>query len=76
MRLLESFEHTKIITSHDLDMVFELCKRAIVIKDGTVAADGPTQEILADAELMDRCGLEVPLAMQNCPACGCKKTSL
>ena len=70
MKLLDGFEHTKIITSHDLDMVYELCTRAIVIKNGEVAADGPTSEILVNAELMDACGLEMPLALQNCPVCG------
>lgn len=70
MKLLNSFEHTKIITSHDLDMVYELCTRTIVIKNGEVAADGATSEILVNAELLDACGLEMPLALQNCPVCG------
>jgi cobalt/nickel transport system ATP-binding protein len=74
MGLLKSFQHTKIITSHDLDMVFELCERTIVIKEGEIAAHGRTAEILANAELMDSCGLEVPLSLQNCPVCGTKKT--
>lgn len=73
MHLLESFEHTKIITSHDLDMVLETCKRVIVIKDGEVAADGKTLEILTNAELLDQCGLELPLSLQNCPVCGFQK---
>jgi cobalt/nickel transport system ATP-binding protein len=68
--LLKSFEHTKIITSHDLDMVFETCKRIIVIKEGEVAADGTTVEILTNVELLDDCGLEIPLSLQNCPRCG------
>jgi len=71
--LLKSFEHTKIITSHDLDMVFETCKRIIVIKDGEIAADGMTEEILTNEELLDSCGLEVPLSLQNCPICGSSK---
>jgi len=71
--LLKSFEHTKIITSHDLDMVFETCKRIIVIKDGKIAADGTTEEILCNAELLDSCGLELPLSLQNCPLCGTSK---
>jgi cobalt/nickel transport system ATP-binding protein len=74
MGLLKSFEHTKIITSHDLDMVFETCERTIVIKDGEIAADRLTSEILVDAELIDSCGLEVPLALQNCPVCGGTRT--
>lgn len=74
MGLLKSFQHTKIITSHDLDMVFELCERTIVIKEGEIAAQGRTAEILMNAELMDSCGLEIPLSLQNCPVCGTKKT--
>ncbi|NPV89783.1 MAG: ABC transporter ATP-binding protein [Firmicutes bacterium] len=70
MRQLKGFEHTKIITSHDLDMVYELCERIILIKDGAVVSDGPAAEILVNAELMDSCGLEVPLSVQGCPVCG------
>ncbi len=74
MELLKSFEHTKIITSHDLDMVFETCQRVIIIKDGLVAADGYVNEILGDQQLLDGCGLEMPLSLQNCPNCGaCKR---
>lgn len=73
MGLFKSFTHTRIITSHDLDMVFGLCERTIVMKEGEIAAQGPTAEILANAELMDACGLEAPLSLQNCPVCGTKK---
>lgn len=73
MELLVSFKHTKIVTSHDLDMIYEMCARTIVIKNGEIAADGQTSEILVNAELMEACGLEIPLALQNCPACGSKK---
>ncbi|MCR4440776.1 MAG: ABC transporter ATP-binding protein [Peptococcaceae bacterium] len=76
IKLLKSFTHTKIITSHDLDMVFELCERTIVIKDGKIAADGHTSEILTNAELLDECGLELPLALQNCPVCGEKNIGI
>ena len=73
INLLKSFSHTKIITSHDLDMVMELCKRTIIIKDGSVISDGPTLDIITNKKLMDSCGLEIPLSMQNCPNCGYKK---
>ena len=71
--LLKSFDHTKIITSHDLDMVLDTCERVIVIKNGEIAADAPTHEILTNEKLLDRCGLEVPLSLQNCPVCGTDK---
>lgn len=73
MNLLNSFSQTKIITSHDLDMVLDTCERVMVIKDGEVAADGKAAEILTDAVLLDRCGLEIPLSLQNCPLCGTAK---
>ncbi len=65
INILKSFSHTKIITSHDLDMVMETCDRIIVIKEGEVAANGTTLEILTNAALLDECGLEVPLSIQG-----------
>lgn len=71
--LLKSFEHTKIITSHDLDMVLETCSRVIVIKQGEIVADDTADKILTNAELLDSCGLEIPLSLQNCPICNATK---
>jgi len=70
MALLKDFHHTKIFTSHDLDMVQELCERTIVLHDGEVRADGPTMEIFRDDDLLAQCRLERPLSMQGCPVCG------
>jgi cobalt/nickel transport system ATP-binding protein len=67
--LLRDFRHTRIFTSHDLDMVLELCERTIVLKDGQVRADGPTLEIFQDEALLAECRLEKPLSMQGCPVC-------
>jgi len=70
INLLATFAHTKVIASHDLDMVLDLCSRTIVLSGGRVMADGPTLEIFRDEALMERCGLEKPLRMQCCPVCG------
>ena len=70
IELLADFRHTKIFTSHDLDMVLELCERTIVLHDGEVRADGPTREIFRDDGLLAACRLEKPLSMQGCTACG------
>ena len=70
MGILKGFTHTKIITSHDLDMIMEMCTRTIVLKKGTIVADSDTMEILSNKILMEDCGLEMPLALQNCPVCG------
>jgi cobalt/nickel transport system ATP-binding protein len=69
MNLLKGFEHTKIITSHDLDMVLELCQRTIIIKDGRIISDGPTKDIITNKILMEEAGLEMSLSLQNCPVC-------
>ncbi|MBI4725842.1 ABC transporter ATP-binding protein [candidate division TA06 bacterium] len=72
INILNGFEHTKIIASHDLDMVLELCQRTIIIKDGRIISDGPTGKILTDKKLMEAAGLEMPPSLQNCPVCGGK----
>jgi len=70
MALLGEFSHTKIFTSHDLDMVLDLCQRTIVLHEGKVRADGPTRELFLDRELLASCRLEQPFSMQGCPICG------
>jgi cobalt/nickel transport system ATP-binding protein len=67
--LLREFHHTKIFTSHDLDMVLELCERVIILKDGMVRAEGPACELLLDDVLLAECHLERPLSVQGCPIC-------
>lgn len=63
IHLLDSFDHTKIIASHDLEMVLATCRRVILMEDGEIAASGPTAVLLRDKELLERCGLEVPLSL-------------
>lgn len=62
--LLKSFEHTKIIATHDLDMVMDLCGRTIVMHQGHVLADGPSTEIFTDDALLEAGRLERPLSMR------------
>ena len=69
IELLKTFEHSLIIATHDLDLVLDLCPRTIVLKEGRVAADGPTREIMTDEELLAACNLEKPLRLQGCPVC-------
>jgi len=68
--MLATFEHTKIIATHDLDLAMELCERTIVMSSGTITADGPTDKIFRDEALLEASGLERPLSLQGCPLCG------
>lgn len=73
IELLKTFHHSKIIATHDLDMAMDLCERTIVIHQGRVVADGPTQKIFQNETLLHDSGLEKPLRMQNCPVCASNK---
>jgi cobalt/nickel transport system ATP-binding protein len=58
---------TKLIATHDLELVLDLCSRVIVLDGGKLLADGPAAKLLADPELMDRHGLEVPYRLRSVP---------
>lgn len=70
--VLRTFDHTKILATHDLDMAMDLCTRAIVLRAGQVAADGPLKDIFRDDALLASCRLERPLRLQGCPVCGAR----
>lgn len=65
--LLNSFAHSKIVASHDLDLILDVCARCLVIRDGAIVADGPAPEILSDATLLAENNLELPLTLQGRP---------
>jgi cobalt/nickel transport system ATP-binding protein len=69
INLLDSFKHTKIIATHDLDLVLDLCERTIILHEGTVLADGPTMQIFQNDTLLTQSHLEKPFRMQGCPIC-------
>jgi len=71
--LIKDFRHTRIITSHDLDMVYEVCDRTIILNRGKVAADGPTRDVFGNGELLKECRLEKPLSLQGCLECSKRK---
>jgi cobalt/nickel transport system ATP-binding protein len=64
--LLKTFVHTKIVASHDLDLILDVCKRCIVLREGTVVADGAATDILSDKDLLEENNLELPLSLQRC----------
>jgi ABC-2 type transport system ATP-binding protein len=47
IRTLHQEGKTLVVVSHDLDMVADLCERAIVLRDGSVVFDGPSHEGVA-----------------------------
>lgn len=62
--LLRDLPQTKIIATHDLELVVELCDRAFVLDKGELHAEGPVRDILADEDLLVDHQLEMPLSVR------------
>ncbi|MEV5611819.1 ABC transporter ATP-binding protein [Streptomyces sp. NPDC052225] len=58
--ILRSLDVTVLMVTHDLPYALELCPRSLILSGGVIAADGPTGDLLADAELMGAHRLELP----------------
>jgi cobalt/nickel transport system ATP-binding protein len=62
---IRGMEQTKIITSHDLDMIMDTCDRVILISKGRIVADGSAEEILSNKELLEANRMELPLSLST-----------
>jgi cobalt/nickel transport system ATP-binding protein len=60
IRILEALPVARLIATHDLELVLELCPRAVLLDGGRIVADGPSTELLSNAELVEAHGLEIP----------------
>ncbi len=59
---VNSLEQTRLITSHDLDMILDTCSRVILLDKGKIIADGRAEEILSDRKLLEAHRMELPLS--------------
>jgi cobalt transport protein ATP-binding subunit len=58
--ILLTLPATKLIASHDLELIVRLCRRVIVVDEGRVVMEGETASVLSDEESMLKHGLEKP----------------
>jgi cobalt/nickel transport system ATP-binding protein len=65
IELLRELPLTRVIATHDLEMVQALCQRAILLDGGRVVADDPTHHILSDLSLLASHGLAPPMAVEK-----------
>jgi cobalt transport protein ATP-binding subunit len=61
--ILERFAGSRIVATHDLDLVAAHCNRVLVLDGGRIHAEGPPRIVLSDPVIMERHGLEVPLRL-------------
>ena len=60
IELLRQMPITMLISTHDMRLVLELLPRTVIMDQGYVVADGPTDELLKDQVLLEAHGLEKP----------------
>ena len=65
IKLINELDGTRVLASHDLEMIRETCGRVLLIDEGRLVVEGPTDAVLSDAPLMERHGLEVPYSLQT-----------
>jgi energy-coupling factor transporter ATP-binding protein EcfA2 len=58
--LLRSLPGAKIIATHDLELVVDLCSRVVILDEGKLVANGQTVPLLSNEALMLAHGLEKP----------------
>ena len=56
---------TKLIASHDLDMILDTCQRVILLSHGAIVADGDAETILRDKALLESNRMELPFCLQG-----------
>ena len=62
---IRELSQTKLITSHDLDMILDTCDRVILLSNGRVAADGRAEELLRNRALLEANRMELPLSLMG-----------
>lgn len=60
IELLRTLPLTMLVSTHDMAMVRELFPRMVIMDEGRVVADGPTERLFEDSSLLERHGLERP----------------
>jgi cobalt transport protein ATP-binding subunit len=58
--VLQALPVTLLMVTHDLPYALQLCPRSVVLDGGAVVADGPTRDLLTDADLLAQHRLELP----------------
>ena len=64
MRMLNQQGHTIIVITHDMGIVANYATRCVLMRDGTILADGSTRDIFSDPALVRSAALALPALTQ------------
>ena len=62
---IRALGQTRLISSHDLDMILDTCDRVLLLSAGRLVADGAAQVILRDRTLLEDNRMELPLSLST-----------
>ncbi|MBW4647857.1 MAG: energy-coupling factor ABC transporter ATP-binding protein [Kastovskya adunca ATA6-11-RM4] len=65
INVLQASKETVLISSHDLELIVEVCDRVLLLDEGHIIADGTPREVMSDRQLMEAHGLEKPHSLSH-----------
>lgn len=57
VKILKNINKTKIIATHDFEIIRQLCQRVVLMNQGQIITEGDTETILGNKELLEKNGL-------------------
>ena len=63
IRAINGLSMTKLIASHDLDMILDTSSRVLLLSGGQLVADGSAEDILRDRALLEANRMELPFCL-------------
>lgn len=64
LRALAAEGHAIILATHDVELAAELAHRVVILADGEIVADGPTEEVVVSSPPSHR---RSPRSWRRCP---------
>lgn len=65
INVLKELPQTKLVASHDLDFIYDICDRVLLLSEGEIRANDGRDAILRNRELLELYHLELPLRFQQ-----------
>lgn len=67
LKRIDNLEATRIIATHDLEMVVQICHRVVLMNNGCIIESGSPGSVLSRRQLLEAHDLEVPASLIKGP---------
>lgn len=65
IQFIQASSETILVSSHDLELVLEVCERVVLMDNGRIVADGNARDVMGNQALMEKHGLEKPHSLTH-----------